>query len=93
VVNLVLGVIGVVPLWMLGYLLRNTVLHDLAWSDRNPTENDGALPLVVVMGPPIVLFAGLWWAVNRWVRPRRHAGTWAVAVVLLVLPTAVLVAA
>ena len=42
-VNLLLGIPGVVPLWLLWYFASNGPLADIGWTRREPTENDGML--------------------------------------------------
>lgn len=49
--NLVAGVPAVVPLRLAAYWAANFPLAALDLSLRNPTENDGMLPVLVVPGP------------------------------------------
>lgn len=52
-VNLVLGIPGVVPVWLLSYFAVNWPLAAVGWTQREPTENDGMLPWL--------LLGGRWW--------------------------------
>ncbi|AUG76311.1 hypothetical protein CFP65_1412 [Kitasatospora sp. MMS16-BH015] len=87
-VNLLLGVPAVVPLWLLWYFAANWPLAELGWTQREPTENDGPLPWLV-LGLPIVLGSALlWWLANRPLR-RRHPtrAHWPVAALATLTPT------
>ncbi|CAL9476606.1 hypothetical protein [Streptomyces sp. enrichment culture] len=94
--NLGLGVPGVVPVWMVWYLLSNWPLAALGWTQREPTENDGVWPWFVVFGPVVLLFALVWWLVNRPVR-RRAEGSgalyWSVGAAAALVPSAALIVA
>ncbi|MEV7729891.1 hypothetical protein AB0P15_35050 [Streptomyces sp. NPDC087917] len=95
-VNLLLGVPGVVPAWLLWYFAANWPLKDLGWTVGEPTENDGALPWVIVAAPVLALFALAWGLVNRSLRrgtglpPGRY---WPVCAVATLTPTLALVIA
>ncbi|MEU1619676.1 hypothetical protein ABZ479_20545 [Streptomyces sp. NPDC005722] len=94
-VNLLLGIPGVVPLWMLWYLAANWPLADLGLTRRDPTENDGILPGLVLFGPVVLLFAVLWWAANRPLAARTALTArryWLLSVLATLLPTAALFA-
>ncbi|MGP3926107.1 hypothetical protein [Streptomyces sp. 8N616] len=69
-VNLLLGIPGVVPVWLLWYFAVNWPLAAVGWTQREPTENDGMLPWLLVGGPVMTLFALVWWLANRPVRRR-----------------------
>ncbi|KUH36674.1 MULTISPECIES: hypothetical protein [Streptomyces] len=93
-VNLVLGVPGVVPVWLVWYWASNWPLAGLGWTQAEPTENDGMLPWFMVATPVLVLFGLGWWLVNRPLR--RRAGVrgrvyWSVAVAAASVPTAALI--
>lgn len=88
--NLVLAVVAVVPLWLLGYLLRHTLLAYVGWSEPDPTENDGALPLVLVTVPVIALSAGIWLLTNMALRPPVRGREWVVALACALLPGSML---
>ncbi|URM90723.1 hypothetical protein LUW75_12815 [Streptomyces sp. MRC013] len=68
--NLALGVPGLVPVWLVWYMLSNWPLADLGWTRGEPTENDGVWPWFVMFGPFVLLFALVWWFANRPVRRR-----------------------
>ncbi|MDX3099103.1 hypothetical protein PV703_15460 [Streptomyces sp. ME01-24h] len=93
-VNLLLGIPGVVPLWMLWYLAANWPLADLGLTGREPTENDGIMPGLLLFGPVVLLYAVLWWAANRPLAARTALtarGYWLLSVLATFLPTAALV--
>ncbi|KOV51832.1 membrane protein [Streptomyces sp. AS58] len=69
-VNVVLGFPAVVPAFLLWYLASNWPLASLGWTDREPTENDGVLPWVMVATPILALFGLVWWLANRPLRRR-----------------------
>ncbi|MFD5652268.1 MULTISPECIES: hypothetical protein [unclassified Streptomyces] len=88
-VNLLLGVPAVVPIWLVWYLLANGPLAEFGGPMRNPTENDGLLPMLVVDVPVVALFGIIWWLVNeplgRWttLAPRSF---WPLCVLVPFLP-------
>ncbi|MFJ8144781.1 hypothetical protein ACIQ6R_06855 [Streptomyces sp. NPDC096048] len=94
VVNVLLGVPAVVPAFLLWYFASNWPLAALGWTDREPTENDGALPWVMVATPVLTLFGLLWWLANR---PLRHStvltprGYWLLSAAATTVPTLALV--
>ncbi|MDA4890823.1 hypothetical protein ACI3K5_05340 [Streptomyces sp. MPA0124] len=95
VVNLLLGVPAVVPIWLVWYLLANGPLAEFGGPMRNPTENDGLLPMLVVIGPVVVLFGLIWWLANQPLRRRTALAPrsfWLLCVLVPFLPTAVLIA-
>ena len=93
-VNLLLGVPGVVPVFLLWYFAVNWPLAALGWTQRNPTENDGMLPWLLVFGPVVTLFAAVWWLANSPMRrrvalaPRRY---WLVIALVTLVPTFTLI--
>ncbi|MFE7558619.1 hypothetical protein [Kitasatospora sp. NPDC057500] len=95
VVNLLLGVPAVVPVWLLWYFAANWPLAALGWTEGEPTENDGPLPWLVLCGPVVLASAALWWLANGPVRRRSGAPAWVywpVSAGLTLLPTGVLIA-
>ncbi|MEV7026525.1 hypothetical protein [Kitasatospora sp. NPDC093558] len=97
-VNLALGLPAVVPVWLLWYFAANWPLAALGWTTREPTENDGVLPMLLVLVPVVGVFTLLWWLANRAVRRRTARGGWGwgwaywpVSVLLLLVPTLVLI--
>ncbi|MGW3936301.1 hypothetical protein [Streptomyces phaeochromogenes] len=93
-VNLLLGVPGVVPVWLLSYFAVNWPLKALGWTVGEPTENDGMLPWLLVGGPVLLLFGLVWWLANRPLRrgsalePRVY---WPVGVLMTLVPSFALV--
>ncbi|MCX4744291.1 hypothetical protein OG455_01970 [Kitasatospora sp. NBC_01287] len=92
-VNLTLGVPGVVPVWLLWYLAVNWPLAALGWATREATENDGVLPWLMIGLPVLTLFGLLWWLANRRVRRSMAPPSrlyWPVSGLLTAVPTFVL---
>ncbi|MEU7483978.1 hypothetical protein [Streptomyces sp. NPDC042319] len=94
-VHLMLGIPGVVPVWLLWYLAVNWPLAAVGWTTQEPTENDGVLPWVMVAVPVLALFALVWWLADRSVRrstalPARLY--WPVSVLATLVPSFVLMA-
>ncbi|MGW8983867.1 MULTISPECIES: hypothetical protein [unclassified Streptomyces] len=71
-VNLLLGIPGVVPVWMIWYFATNGPLASLGWTQREPTENDGILPMLLI-GVPVLTVSVLLWVLANW--PVRHRTT------------------
>ncbi|MEV0276629.1 hypothetical protein AB0I22_09635 [Streptomyces sp. NPDC050610] len=94
-VNLLLGVLGVVPVWLLWYFASNWPLAALGLTQREPTENDGVLPWLLIGIPVVGLYGLLWWSANRPLRrgitlaPRTY---WLLSTAATLLPTVVLIA-
>lgn len=94
-VNVLLGIPGVVPIWLLWYFTVNGPLADAGVTVREPTENDGMLLWLVIIVPVVALFVLLWWLANT---PLRHRTTltprayWSLSVAALFVPTAALIA-
>lgn len=63
--NLLLGIPGVIPLWMLWYLTENWPLAELGITAREPTENDGMAVALLTFGPFLIAGALVWWFANR----------------------------
>ncbi|MEV0241464.1 hypothetical protein AB0I06_16250 [Streptomyces sp. NPDC050674] len=94
VVNVLLGIPAVVPAFMLWYFAANWPLASLGWTDREPTENDGVLPWVMVATPILVLFGLIWWLANRPFRRRTALSPgryWLLSAVATALPTLTLI--
>lgn len=89
-VNLLLGIPGVVPVWLLSYFAVNWPLAAIGWTQREPTENDGMLPWLLLGGPVVALFALLWWLANRPLRRRTALDPrlyWPVSVLMTLVPS------
>lgn len=56
--NLLLGIPGIVPFWLLWFLAAS-------WRNPPPTENDGMALWLVIVVPIVGLYTMLWWAANR----------------------------
>ncbi|MGZ9931070.1 hypothetical protein ACXNSR_14375 [Streptomyces sp. NC-S4] len=92
--NLVMGVPGVVPVWLVWYVAVNGPLADLGWTQREPTENDGMLLWWVIAAPVVTAFALLWWLANDFVRRWNTAAArvyWPVCALATLAPTAALI--
>ncbi|MGW0394249.1 hypothetical protein ACWDYJ_25855 [Streptomyces sp. NPDC003042] len=93
-VNLLMGIPGVVPVWLLWYFAANWPLAAIGWTQPEPTENDGMLPWLLFSGPVLGLFALVWWLVNRPVGRRAALGPrlyWPVSALVTLVPTFALV--
>ncbi|UGY91252.1 hypothetical protein [Streptomyces gobiensis] len=89
-VNLLLGIPGVVPVWLLWYFAVNWPLAAVGWTQREPTENDGMLPWLLIGVPVLTLFALVWWLANRPVRRRTELDPrlyWPVGVLMTLAPS------
>ncbi|MER7998030.1 hypothetical protein [Streptomyces sp. NPDC095613] len=94
-VNLLLGVPAVVPVFLLWYFASNWPLAAIGWTQGEPTENDGMLPWFLFAGPIVIGFPLLWLLVNIALRRRtgwRPRLFWPVSALLTLGPTAVLMA-
>ncbi|MEU5978199.1 hypothetical protein [Streptomyces sp. NPDC047315] len=93
--NLVLGLLAVVPLWLSVLFAINFPLAELGLTERAPTENDGTLPWLVVLVPLTGGLLGLWLLAGSLMRrgPLRAARAywWVLAAVALLPTTAVFV--
>ncbi|RSM57727.1 hypothetical protein DMB66_31825 [Actinoplanes sp. ATCC 53533] len=67
-VNLVLGVPAVVPIFLGWYFLVNGPLAALGWTQPDPDENEGMLPMVIFIVPILCLSGSIWGLVNWWLR-------------------------
>ncbi|MBQ0986924.1 hypothetical protein KBZ10_20895 [Streptomyces sp. F63] len=93
-VNLLLGIPAVVPAFLLWYFASNWPLAELGWTDREPTENDGVLPWVMLAVPVISLFGLIWGLANallrRWT-PLAPGAYWLLSAAATALPTLTLI--
>jgi hypothetical protein len=93
-VNLLLGIPAVVPIWLLWYLAVNWPLAELGLTVREPTENDGMALWLVIVVPVVALFALIWWLANSPLRRRTTLAPrtyWLLSVLAPLLPTTVLI--
>lgn len=84
-VNVLFGYLLVLPLSLVWYFLADYPLAALGLTERDPTDNDGILPHLIVLGG-VGLFIALWAVINLALRallrlPARSY--WLVSVVLL----------
>jgi hypothetical protein len=70
VVNLLLGIPAIVPLFLAWYIMVNGPLAALGWTQQDPNENDGMLPWLVIAAPVFCLFGLIWGLANVWMRRR-----------------------
>ncbi|WP_437092710.1 hypothetical protein [Streptomyces sp. enrichment culture] len=92
-VNLILGVVAVVPLWLSMMFAVNHPLAELGLTSREPTDNDGMLPWAMLLTPVWAAFLALWIPVNALARPESGVSTcryWAVGAGLVLTPMAAL---
>ncbi|PQM21823.1 hypothetical protein Sfr7A_19515 [Streptomyces xinghaiensis] len=94
IVNVLLGIPAVVPAFLLWYFASNWPLAELGLTQREPTENDGVLPWVMLAVPVLTLFGLVWWLAN-WPLRRRTPLTrgtyWLLSAAATALPTFTLV--
>ncbi|MFC6085777.1 hypothetical protein [Sphaerisporangium aureirubrum] len=87
-VNIPFGYLAVLPFGFVWYFLAQYPLAALGLTDRDPTDNDGVLPHLVLL-TVTGLFLALWTAVNAMVRRRVVLPVrlyWTVAAALLLGP-------
>ncbi|MFJ4869980.1 hypothetical protein [Streptomyces sp. NPDC088757] len=92
-VNLLLGIPGVVPFWLVWYLAVNWPLAELGLTVREPTEDDGMAPWLVIAVPVIALYGLIWWLTNLRLRRRTALAPrtyWILSALAPLLPTAAL---
>lgn len=93
-VNLVLGIPGIVPLFLAYVVLSNGPLADLGWTVRDPNEDDGML-IWFLLSLPVFCLAALSWALVNGSLRRRTAAPgavyWPVCAVASVAPYSLLV--
>lgn len=88
-VNLILGMVAVVPLWLSMMFLANFPPADAGVTSREPTENDGMLPWVMILAVVWAVFLALWLPLGGLARPRRGVTGgryWAVSSALVLTP-------
>ncbi|WP_059012094.1 hypothetical protein [Streptomyces specialis] len=96
--NTVLGVVGIVPFFVLWYFVVSFPLRELGFTERDPTENDGVLPWVIILVLVEGVFLAIWFLANYLVRDGTPARLlparryWAVSVAALFAPLLVVVA-
>lgn len=93
-VNLLLGVPGVVPAWLVWYVLANGPFAAAGWTVREPTENDGMMLWLIVVVPVVAVFGIIWWLVNEPLGRRAALDArlyWPACVLLSLVPTGALV--
>ena len=66
-VNVLFGYLAAFPLGLVWYYLANYPLVALGLTERDPTDNDGILGHLIVLGG-VGLFIALWAVVNRALR-------------------------
>lgn len=91
VVNLLLGVPAIVPMFLIWYYLSNGPFADAGWTRRDPNENDGTTLWLVIVVPVVAVFGGLWTLANVWMRRRLVADAppypyWLVSAALTAAP-------
>ncbi|OIJ63680.1 hypothetical protein [Streptomyces mangrovisoli] len=89
-VNLLLGCVGAVPFGLTATFLLVHPLAGLGLMSRDPTDNDGVMPWLIVLTVLLGLFAALWIPANLLVRRTRGAALkhyWLVSTALVLLPT------
>lgn len=74
-VNLLLGIPAIVPILLGWRLMVNGPLAELGWTQRDPTADDGMVPMLIVIVPVICLFGLPWGLANAWMRSRTAALT------------------
>ncbi|WP_433351621.1 hypothetical protein ACQP25_01160 [Microtetraspora malaysiensis] len=87
-VNALFGYLAPLPLGLVWYFLVNYPLAALGLTERDPTDNDGILPHLIVLGG-VGLFIALWAVVNLVVRALSRLPArpyWLVSVALLFGP-------
>lgn len=92
-VNLVLGILAVVPLFLVWYALSNGPLASLGWTQGEPTENDGMLIWWLIAAVAFGAFGSIWGLVNVWIRrrvavPASHY--WSACVVASLVPFSII---
>ncbi|MCT7350858.1 hypothetical protein N4P33_01500 [Streptomyces sp. 15-116A] len=88
--NLILGVAAIVPLWLTAMFVLS---HLWALTPRDPTDNDGTLPWLIVLTLLWSVFLALWLPVNAYARPRTGVSAlryWSISTGLALTPMAFL---
>ncbi|MEU4263368.1 hypothetical protein [Streptomyces sp. NPDC025273] len=92
-VNVLLGIPGVVPIWLLWHYASNGPLADIGWTRREATENDGMLLWLLIVVPVNAAFLLVWWLANRPVRHRVALDPrvyWPAGALMALVPTFIL---
>ena len=93
-VNLILGIVAVVPLWLSMMFVADYPLAELGLTSREPTDNDGVLPWVMLLVPVWAVFLALWIPLNLLVRPAsctRRRRYWVASAGLVPVPMVLVV--
>ena len=91
-VNAILGIIGIAPFFLLWVFLAEFPLNALGLTGREPTNNDGILPWIILLIPVEGVFLAIWYLSNYLVRNGTRAKSlpsrryWAVSGAVLVSP-------
>lgn len=92
--NLCLGILLILPFWLLVFYLRNWPLADLGITHRDVNENDGPGVLPTILLPLFLIFLAAWVGVNYMIgksRDERGLGFWPYAALLTATPTMFLI--
>ncbi|MFI7539517.1 hypothetical protein [Streptosporangium sp. NPDC049376] len=92
VVNALFGYLAPLPLGLVWYFLANYPLAALGLTERDPTDNDGILPHLILLGG-VGIFIALWAALNLAVRALSRLPAkpyWSASVALLLGPFVVI---
>lgn len=91
-VNLFLGLLAIIPIWGLVLFAVNYPLADIGLTHRDPTENDGMQPWLVIVVPLWAVLLALWLPANVAMRRKRRTMKgghyWTASLLLCLLPTA-----
>ncbi|MEV6982907.1 hypothetical protein AB0M95_16820 [Sphaerisporangium sp. NPDC051017] len=93
VVNLIFGCIGVFPLGFLWIFLSEYPLAALGVTERNPTNNDGFYPWLILLVAGVGSFIAVWAGINflLWRALKLHRRCyWVASAILLLAPFTVL---
>jgi hypothetical protein len=92
-VNSLFGCLAIFPLGLVWYFLANHPLAALGLTERDPTDNDGIVPHLLVL-LVVGVFVALWAAVNWAIRVRSRLPVrlyWLVSAALLLAPSVLIV--
>ncbi|GIH62938.1 hypothetical protein [Microbispora siamensis] len=93
VVNLILGCAGVFPLGFLWIFLAQYPLAALGLTDREPTDNDGIVPWLILLVGGVGTFIVVWMGINAGLRKLSRLARpqyWLFSTALSLLPFAAL---
>lgn len=95
-VNAVLGIPGIIPVWLAWFYVSSWPLAELGVTTRAATEDDGVIATVVIL-PVVVAAAVVWVLVGHLLRPKvdrfRSFWFWPLSGISTLAPTLVLVLA